>query len=393
MFEALEPQAEDRILALMQIYADDPRTDKIDLGVGVYRDASGRTPVMRAVREAGRQLWETETTKGYTSLAGDPAFRAALMRLILGDGWPAERTAAVATPGGTGALRQALELVRMARPGATVWLPEPTWLNHLSMLRHLRMPVATYRYFDATDMGVAVAAMLDDLSALAAGDVVLLHGCCHNPTGADPGPDDWARLAALIAAKGAVPLIDLAYLGFGDGLAADAAATRRLAATCPEVLVAVSCSKTFGLYRERAGLLIATGAAGRLGTVQGNLAVLNGLSFSFPPDHGARLVTLVLNDPALRSDWVAELEAQRLRLLALREALAAELRRATGSDRFDFLTRNRGLFSRLGITPAEVERIRSERAVYIVDDGRINIAGLNPATVPVLSSAVADLVG
>ncbi|MGQ0566554.1 MAG: amino acid aminotransferase [Gemmobacter sp.] len=388
MFEVLTAQPQDKILALIQMFKDDPREGKIDLGVGVYKDATGLTPVMQAVKTAERQLWETERTKTYTGLAGEPAFHAALSGLVLGKAVGPDRIAAVATPGGTGAIRQAFELVRMASPGARVWLSDPTWPNHPSILRYLGMPQATYRYFDEGTRGVDVGGMLDDLARVAPGDVVLLHGCCHNPTGANLTLADWAAVADLLVAKGAVPLVDLAYQGFGDGLEADAAGTRLIAARCPEVLVAASCSKNFGIYRERTGLLMALGEASRRGVVQGNLAWLNRQNFSFPPDHGARLVTMILTDPALRADWETELEEVRRSMLGLREALARALRERSGSDRFGFLAAHRGMFSRLGATEAQVERLRTGHGIYMVSDSRLNIAGLNAGTVPVLAQAI-----
>ncbi len=388
MFEVLTPQPQDKILALIAMYRDDPRADKIDLGVGVYKDATGLTPVMRAVKTAERQLWEAEQTKTYTGLAGEPAFHAALSGLILGDTIAPDRIAAVATPGGTGAIRQAFELVRMASPGAKVWLSDPTWPNHPSILRYLGMPKGSYRYFDEATRGVDFGGMMEDLGGVAPGDVVLLHGCCHNPTGANLTLPEWAAAADLLLAKGAVPLVDLAYQGFGDGLLPDAAGTRLIAARCPEVLIAASCSKNFGIYRERTGLLIALGEASRKGVVQGNLAYLNRQNFSFPPDHGARLVTMILTDPALRAEWESELEQMHQSMLRLREALAAALRAASGSDRFGFLAAHRGMFSRLGATEAQVERLRAEHGIYMVSDSRLNIAGLNAATVPVLASAI-----
>ncbi len=391
MLETLVPQPQDKILSLIQMYRDDPRTGKIDLGLGVYKDATGLTPVMRAVKTAERQLWETETTKTYTGLAGEPAFHAALSGLILGDTVTSDRIAAVATPGGTGAIRQAFELVRMASPGAKVWLSDPTWPNHPSILRYLGMEVATYRYFDETTRGVDFGGMMHDLGKVAPGDVVLLHGCCHNPTGANLTLPEWAAVADMLVAKGAVPLVDLAYQGFGDGLEADAAGTRLIAARCPEVLVAASCSKNFGIYRERTGLLMALGEASRKGVVQGNLAYLNRQNFSFPPDHGARLVTMILTDPMLRADWMAELEAVRRSMLGLRTALAAALQAAAGSDRFGFLAAHRGMFSRLGATEMQVERLRAEHGIYMVSDSRLNIAGLNAGSVPVLAQAILDV--
>ena len=392
MLDALKPQAQDKILALIQMFKDDPRSDKIDLGVGVYKDATGLTPVMRAVKSAEKKLWETQVTKTYTGLAGEPAFHAALSGLILGNSVAKDRIAAVATPGGTGAIRQALELIRMASPDATIWLSNPTWPNHPSIIRYLGMTMAEYRYFDAATGGVDFDGMLADLAGLKPGDVVLLHGCCHNPTGANLTLPEWAAMADLLLAKQAIPFIDIAYQGFGDGLEQDVAGTRLIAARCPEVLIAASCSKNFGIYRERTGLLIAIGTAERKATIQANLAFLNRQNYSFPPDHGARLVTMILEDPALTAEWQQELEAVRLNMLGLRQSLAADLRRLTNSDRWDFIARHRGMFSRLGATEAEVERMRHERGIYMVSDSRLNIAGLNAATVPVLARAIADIV-
>ena len=389
MLETLNPQPQDKILALIQMFKDDPRSDKIDLGVGVYKDATGLTPVMRAVKAAEKKLWETETTKSYTTLAGDPAFNVAAARMILADAVPTDRIASVATPGGTGAIRQALELIRMATPAATVWLSNPTWPNHPSIIKYLKMPMAEYRYFDAETRGIDFDGLLADLSAVKAGDVVLLHGCCHNPTGANLNAGQWAQVAGLLEQRQAIPFIDLAYQGFGDGLEQDAASTRMIAARFPEVLIAASCSKNFGIYRERTGILIALADPARRAVVQANLAFLNRQNYSFPPDHGARLVTMILDDADLTADWKAELEEIRLNMLALRQSLADALRRATNSDRFDFVADHRGMFSRLGLTEAQVETLRVTHGIYMVSDSRINIAGLNAHTVPILAAAIA----
>ncbi|THD85323.1 aspartate/tyrosine/aromatic aminotransferase [Aliigemmobacter aestuarii] len=392
MLEALKPQPQDKILQLIAMFREDQRADKIDLGVGVYKDPTGLTPVMRAVKAAERKLWETETTKTYTGLAGEPAYNAAMARLILAGSVPADRIASVATPGGTGAIRQALELIRMASPEAKVWLSNPTWPNHPSIIRYLGMPMAEYRYFDAASGGVDFAGMMADLARVAKGDVVLLHGCCHNPTGANLTAAEWAQVCDAMEARGAIPMIDLAYQGFGDGLEADAAATRMVAARFPEVLIAASCSKNFGIYRERTGVLIALSKdAGQKAITQGNLNFLNRQNYSFPPDHGARVVTMIVEDDALRADWMAELEEVRQNMLGLRQALADALRAETNSDRFDFVARHRGMFSRLGLTEAQVTRLREEHGIYMVGDSRINIAGLNARTVPVLARAVASI--
>ena len=391
MFDALNPQPQDKILALIQMFKDDPRADKIDLGVGVYKDATGLTPVMRAVKAAEQRLVDGQTTKAYTALAGDPAFNAAACRMILADAVAADRTASVGTPGGTGAIRQAFELIRMANPTATVWLSNPTWPNHTSILKYLKMPLAEYRYFDDETRGVDITGLLADLAAVKPGDVVLLHGCCHNPTGANLTMPQWLQVADLMEARGALPFIDLAYQGFGDGLQADCAPTRMIAARFPEVLIAASCSKNFGIYRERTGVLIALTEPARRAVVQANLAFLNRQNYSFPPDHGARVVTTILEDEGLTADWQAELEAIRLSMLGLRRALADALRLATNSDRFDFVADHRGMFSRLGLSEAQVEVLRLQHGIYMVSDSRINIAGLNTRTVPILAAAIAKL--
>ena len=389
MLTDLTPQAPDKILALMAAFREDPRDAKIDLGVGVYRDAEGRTPVMRAVKAAERELVATQDTKVYTGLAGDPAFADALSTLVLGAEKPVDRLAAVATPGGTGAIRQGLELIRMAAPGATVWLSDPTWPNHTAIARYLGMKIATYRYFDAETGGVDVEGMQADLAGVAPGDAVILHGCCHNPTGANLTRDQWDATAAILSERGAIPFVDIAYQGFGDGLDADAEGVRRLVAGVPEALIAASCSKNFGIYRERTGLLMAVApSADALKVTQGAMAALNRLNFSFPPDHGARVVTMILGDETLRADWRAELEEVRGHMLSLREQLAGELRDRTGSDRFGFLAAHRGMFSLLGATPEQVETMRRDHGIYMVGDSRINVAGLNAGTVPRLADAI-----
>ena len=391
MFEQLKAQPADKILALVQAYRDDPRTDKIDLGVGVYKDPQGNTPVMRAVKAAEKRWWEQEQTKAYTGLAGDPAYADALIGLVLADAVPREQVAAAATPGGTGACRQGFDLIRMANPDARVFVSDPTWPNHVSILKHMGMEMVPYRYFDDATRAVDFDGMMADLQGVRAGDIVLLHGCCHNPTGANLNLTQWQAVTELVNDKGAVPMIDIAYQGFGDGLEADAEGVRQLAANVPECLIAASCSKNFGVYRDRAGLLMAVAQnTDRRKLNQDTLNYLNRQNFSFPPDHGARLVTLVLTDAELRADWQAELEEVRQTMLALREQLASELQRLTGSDRFGFLAQHRGMFSRLGATPEQVEAMRRDSGIYMVGDSRLNIAGLNRDTVPILAEAIVE---
>jgi aromatic-amino-acid transaminase len=389
MLSNLKAQPVDKILSLATAYRADPRDTKVDLGVGVYKNAEGVTPVMRAIKTAEQQLVDTETTKAYTGLAGDPAFSEAMARMILGESYPKERFAAVATPGGTGAIRQALELIQLAAPDATVWLSNPTWPNHPSIIKYLGMKMAEYRYFDNDTRAVDFTGMMADLEGVKAGDLVLLHGCCHNPTGANLNISQWGEVADFLIARGAIPFIDIAYQGFGDGLEEDAAGVRLMASRVPEMLIAASCSKNFGIYRERTGVLMAISpSSAEQSLTQSNLQFLNRQNFSFPPDHGARLVTMILNDDALRADWKAELEEVRQGMLVLRKQLADALRERAGSDRFGFIAEHRGMFSRLGATPEQVEAMRENNAIYMIGDSRLNIAGLNAKTVPVLADAI-----
>ncbi|WP_116597824.1 amino acid aminotransferase [Primorskyibacter marinus] len=391
MFENLKAQPADKILALMQAYKEDPRETKIDLGVGVYKNPEGVTPVMRAVKAAEKRLWEEETTKSYVALAGDPAFSDALIALVLGDAVERENVAAAATPGGTGAVRHAFEMARMANPDVRVFVSDPTWPNHLSILKFMGLPTISYRYFDNDTGAVDFDGMMEDLAQIKKGDLVLLHGCCHNPSGANLNLTQWQAVVDLLLKTGATPMIDIAYQGFGDGLEEDAAGTRLVASSVPECLIAASCSKNFGVYRERAGLLMAVSqdaSARKLN--QDSLAYLNRQNFSFPPDHGARLVTMVLTDEALRADWASEVEDIRKGLLDLREQLAGELQRLSGSDRFGFIAQHRGMFSRLGCTPDQVDTLRRDHGIYLVGDSRLNIAGLNKTTVPILAKAIID---
>jgi aromatic-amino-acid transaminase len=390
MLNNLKPQAPDKILALMEEYRADERDQKVDLGVGVYKNAEGETPIMRAIHKAEKQVWDQETTKKYAGLAGQPEFHAAMAEMVLGKGYPADRLACLSTVGGTGACRMGFELARMANPGTKIWVSDPTWPNHLSILKFMDQDFTTYRYFDAETRSVDFDAMMEDLKGAKEGDIVLLHGCCHNPTGANLTLEQWGKVADLLAETGAVPMIDLAYQGFGDGLEADAAGTRLIAERLPEVLIAASCSKNFGIYRERTGCLMVLGSEETKKTVQGNLAYLNRQTYSFPPYHGQALVTRVLTDPELRADWEAELEEVRTGMLELRQQLADELRKLSNSDRFDFVAEHRGMFSRLGATPEQVAAMKEGNAIYMVGDSRINIAGLNKNSVPLLARALID---
>lgn len=392
MLNNLHPQPEDKILGLAKLYRADERPHKIDLGVGVYKDQNGLTPVMRAIKAAEKQLWEKEDTKSYTSLTGDAGFHQVMADLVLGDSVARDRLAFAATPGGTGAVHQILELVQLTGGNPTVWVSDPTWPNHLSILKHLKMPTKLYRYFDSENGAVSFDNMMADLETANDGDVVLLHGCCHNPTGANLNHSQWQAVTDLILRKNLLPFIDIAYQGFGDGLEEDAYGTRLLASKVPEMLIAASCSKNFGIYRERTGLVIAVSANAKDQPVtQANLAYVNRQNFSFPPDHGARLVTMVLSDPALRADWQAELEQVRNGMLDIRAKLAAALQEASGSNRFGFLAEHRGMFSRLGATPEQVAKLREDHAIYLIGDSRLNIAGITEKSIPALAKAFIEV--
>lgn len=392
MFENLQPAPADKILALIGLYRADPRSDKVDLGVGVYKDREGRTPVMRAVREAETRLFAGQDTKTYLGLAGDTAFNTAMIKLAFGDKADLSRIRAAQAPGGSGALRLVAELLQRTRAGATIWLSNPTWPNHMPVMRAAGLQVREYPYFDAASGTVRFDEMLAALRTAASGDVVLLHGCCHNPTGANLNATQWGAVADVLVERGLLPFIDIAYQGFGEGLDADAEGLRLVASRVPEMVVASSCSKNFAVYRDRVGAAMIMARDGAHADVAMSQMLSAARSiYSMPPDHGAAAVRIVLEDTALRADWQAELEEMRLRMLRLRVAFADALRRQSNSDRFDFVASHRGMFSRLGLTEAQVERLRVEHGVYMVGDSRINVAGLPEDGMDRLAKAIVSV--
>ncbi|RWM27759.1 amino acid aminotransferase [Mesorhizobium sp.] len=392
MFENLQPAPADKILALIGLYRADTRPGKVDLGVGVYKDRDGKTPVMRAVREAEKRLLASQDTKTYLGLAGDTGFNAAMIKLAFGEKADFSRIRAAQAPGGSGALRLVAELLQRTRPGATVWLSDPTWPNHLPVMRAAGLQVRDYPYFDAASGAVRFDDMVAALKTANSGDIVLLHGCCHNPTGANLDAAQWAKVADVLLERGLLPFVDIAYQGFGEGLDADAAGLRLLADKVPEMVVASSCSKNFAVYRDRVGaaMIMAKDGAQADVAMSQMLAAARAL-YSMPPDHGAAAVRMVLEDASLKKDWEAELEEMRLRMLRLRVAFAEALRRQSNSDRFDFVASHRGMFSRLGLAEAQVERLRTEHAVYMVGDSRINVAGLPEDGMDDLAKAIVSV--
>jgi aspartate/tyrosine/aromatic aminotransferase len=392
MFETLRPAPADKIIALIGLYRADPRPDKVDLGVGVYKDRDGKTPVMRAVREAEQRLLQSQDTKTYLGLAGDTAFNAAMTRLVFGQKAELSRIRAAQAPGGSGALRLVAELLKRTRSDVTIWLSDPTWPNHMPVMRAAGLQIREYPYFDAASGAVRFDAMLSALATAKSGDVVVLHGCCHNPTGANLDAVQWAAVADLVVERGLLPFVDIAYQGFGEGLDADAAGLRLLAAKVPEMVVASSCSKNFAVYRDRVGAAMIMAKDG----AQADVAMSQMLSaaramYSMPPDHGAAAVRIVLEDATLRADWESELEEMRLRMLRLRVQFAEALRRQSNSDRFDFVADHRGMFSRLGLSEAQVERLRAEHGVYMIGDSRINVAGLPEDGMDALAKAIVSV--
>ncbi len=390
MLSTLTPTPADPILQLAADFRADPRDRKLDLGVGVYKDSSGLTVIPRAVKEAEAQLLSAQDTKSYLGLLGDTAFSAAMADLVLGAAQAPDRLSTIQTAGGGGALWILMSLIAKANPKAVLWVSRPTWGNHKSIAAGVGLDVREYAYFDPATRAVDFDRMVDDLKSAGADDVIVLHGCCHNPTGANLTLAQWKVLTDMALAQGFIPLVDIAYQGFGDGLVEDAAGLRHMAAHLPEILIAASCSKNFALYRDRVGCaMVQTTDPASAAVVEANLKTLMRISISMPPDHGAALVRMILNDPALRSVWDAELTAMRTRMLSLRQSLAEALRSRTNSDRFDFIAGHRGMFSLMGATPEQVATLRAEHGIYLIGDSRMNVAGLKEDRIDEVAAAFA----
>ncbi len=396
MFERLPALAPDPILGLMAAYRNDPNEKKVDLGVGVYRDETGATPILDCVKRAAAIHSAHEKSKSYVGPLGDAQFNEQITALILGHEHQtlgAERVATVQAPGGCGALRLGAELIARAKPDAKIWVPDPTWANHVPLLGNAGLTIATYDYYDATSQALRAEAMLTALGEVPAGDLVLLHGCCHNPCGVDLTPQQWGAVADLAVAQGFTPFVDLAYLGLGTGLSADAHGVRELAQRVPELVIASSCSKNFGLYRERVGALsIVASSANERRTVLSQMQNVARGIYSMPPNYGAALVGLILTDSQLTTAWQAELTVMRDRINGLRTDLAGRFRDLTGSQRFDFIAHQQGMFSFLGLSKEQIERLRAEFSVYMVDSSRINVAGLNRSNIDYFCAAVRAII-
>ena len=393
MFELLKSQPSDKIMELMALYSEDSRSDKLDLGVGVYKDANGVTPIMKAIKESERSLLENQISKSYVGLLGSLEFCKEINYLVLNNEIEEKRLAYAQTPGGTGAIHQLLLLLRSTGFSGAVWISDPTWPNHGAILKHLGLNIKKYSYFDEETCEVDFDKMQEDMKDVQNQDVVILHGCCHNPTGANLSLDQWRVLSEIFKEKRVLPLIDLAYQGFGDGLTEDTEGLRKMMSLVPEAMVAVSCSKNFGVYRDRVGVAIAMSENQNQRLVAlDNLKSFNRLTFSFPPDHGAAVVNQILKDESLKKLWREELEQMRLHMLSLRKNLAQSLASETNSDRFNFVERHRGMFSKLGLKESQVETLREENGIYMVSDSRINIAGLRHEIIGSLAQSIAKVI-
>jgi aromatic-amino-acid transaminase len=393
-FDAIGRVPGDPILGLMEAYAQDTNPRKFDLGVGVYKDAQGMTPIPEAVKIAEARLVESQDTKTYIGGHGNPLFGKVINELVLGADSPLiaeQRAGATQTPGGTGALRLAADFIAQCLPGKGVWLSNPTWPIHETIFAAAGVKVSHYPYV-GSDNRLDVDAMLAVLNQVPNGDVVLLHACCHNPTGFDLSHDDWQRVLDVVRARNLLPLIDFAYQGFGDGLEQDAWSTRLFAAQVPELLITSSCSKNFGLYRDRTGaLIVCAKSADKLIDIRSQLANIARNLWSTPPDHGAAVVATILADPELKARWADEVEAMRLRIAQLRSGLVEALEPHGLRERFAHIGVQRGMFSYTGLSPEQVKQLREHHSVYMVSSGRANVAGIDATRLALLAEAIASV--
>nr|WP_252193866.1 amino acid aminotransferase [Pseudomonas sp. TAE6080] len=393
-FAAIGRVPGDPILGLMESYAKDTNPQKFDLGVGVYKDAQGLTPILQAVKRAEQRLVDQQTTKTYIGGHGDPAFGRLISELVLGAGsalLKAQRAGATQTPGGTGALRLSADFIAHSLPGRGVWLSNPTWPIHETIFAKAGLKVSHYPYV-GSDNRLDVPAMLATLAAVPEGDVVLLHACCHNPTGFDLSQDDWRQVLQVVRERQLLPLIDFAYQGFGDGLEQDAWAVRLFADELPEVLITSSCSKNFGLYSDRVGsLIVCAHDAEKLLDVRSQLAFIARNLWSTPPDHGAAVVATILGDAELKQLWSAEVEGMRSRIAQLRSGLVEALAPHGLAERFAHVGVQRGMFSYTGLSAEQVKQLREKHSVYMVNSGRANVAGIDETRLGLLAEAIADV--
>ena len=386
LLDRLEEQPSDSLIALIALAEADPRPEKIDVGVGVYRDAAGNTPILRAVKAAERILLETQQTKSYISSQGDARFVELIKPILFGEGASGDdRIVGVQTPGGCGALRLGADLVARANPLARIFVGQPSWPNHVPLIGCAGVEMVEYPYYAKDSRTICFDRMMAAFATAEPGDLVLLQGCCHNPTGADLDADQWRAVAETISARGLIPFVDIAYQGLGDGLEADAAGTRLVVEAAEQALVAQSCDKNFGVYRERTGSLFVKASSARNAEIAfGNLLSLARTMWSMPPDHGAAVARIILDDPDLRAQWRGELDAMGARIRSLRARLAAF------DPRLAFIAEQKGMFSMLPLTPQQVLELRASHGIYMASSGRFNVVGLSDESVERFAAAVVE---
>ena len=390
MFETLQAMPADAILGLIAEHRDDPRPNKIDLGVGVYRDAAGQTPVLDSVKKAEHRIVGTQTSKSYVGTAGNPDFNVAMQELAFAGAAPADRLVTIQTPGGSGSLSVAAGLIGRAKKDVTIWVTEPTWANHMPLLGGAGLKLQSFPYYDTDTHTIRIDAMLDALRAVPKGDIVLLHTCCHNPSGLDPSEDEWRAITDVIVERELMPFMDTAYQGFARSLDDDAFAIRHMAGRVPEMITASSCSKNFGLYRDRVGALsVLVANSDSLGIVDSQANNYVRCVYSMPPDHGAEVVSIILNDAALRTEWEDELNVMRGRLRDMRVLLNDALRKKAPDHDFSHLVRAHGMFCFLGVNKEQIQRLKTNYGVYMVDSSRMNVAGITTENVEYLSDSIA----
>lgn len=386
LFDRLDEQKTDSLLQLIALCDADPRPEKIDVGVGVYRDSAGGTPILRAVKKAERLLWERQETKAYLGSQGDSRFTELIRPVVFGEAAAAdERLVGLQTPGGCGALRLGADLIAKANPRARILVGQPTWPNHGPLIECSGIEMVPHPYYDPASRRILFDEMMAALGSARAGDLVLLHGCCHNPTGADLSAGQWAEVAEIVERRGLIPFVDLAYQGLGNGLEADAAGMRLVVGKAEQAIVAQSCDKNFGVYRERVGNLFVKAASAKAANiVYGNLLQLSRTMWSMPPDHGAAIVHIVLEEPELRAEWHSELKEMCARIRRLRARLAAY------DERLAYIDGQNGMFSILPLTRAQVLELREEKGIYLAESGRFNVVGLSDDNVDSFAAAVVE---
>jgi len=392
MFENVQIAPPDPILGLTETFKADPNPEKINLSVGVYQDSSGKTPVLETVKEAEKRILEKENSKGYLAMTGEPVYCAQVQELLFGNGHEiiaSKRAATAQCPGGTGALRVAGDYLSVVHPGAKIWLSNPTWANHNTIFKAAGVGCEKYDYRDPATNGLDFDAMYESIKKIPQGDVILLHGCCHNPTGIDPTPEQWSKIGDLLAELGILPLVDFAYQGLANGIEEDRTGLLELTKKVRQMLICSSFSKNFGLYRERTGALtVVADDAQQADTVMSQVKLRIRYNYSNPPSHGGQIVAVVLSDPELKAQWIKEVADIRGRINEMRHLFVKTLKDKGVQQDFSSIIEQRGMFSFSGLTKEQVDRLRDEYSIYIVGSGRINVAGMTPSNMDRLCEAI-----